>query len=157
MVRITLFLAALFLFFSCSTGKENSNAAESNLVFDKLVGTWKLSEEDQFEQWTKNADGSYSSRMYSVVGADTNVMEDVKIMNDAGKWNFVTHVKGQNKGKAVTFMNTILKDTLVQFENPAHDFPRIINYRLASQNDMQAFIAGTSDTIYFNFSRVVGK
>jgi hypothetical protein len=147
-----LFIAALFLF-SCS-GKKNE---ESNLVFDKLVGTWRLAEEDQFEEWKKNEDGTYSSRMYSVTEADTNVMEEVKVVAESGKWNFVTQVKGQNKGKAITFTSTVLQDTLVQFENPTHDFPRIINYRLATENDLQAFIAGTTDTIYFNYTRIIGK
>ncbi|HWY11260.1 MAG TPA: DUF6265 family protein [Bacteroidia bacterium] len=157
MIRNLIISGALIFFAACSPNGKETKETESNLVFDRLVGTWKLSEEDQFEQWTKNNDGSYSSRMYTVVGADTNVMEDVKIIPDAGKWNFITLVKGQNKGKAVTFTSTVLKDTLVQFENPAHDFPRIINYRLPSDNTMQAFIGGTTDTIYFNFSRVVRK
>jgi hypothetical protein len=150
-------LTAVMFFVLASACSNQSIKEESNLVFDRLIGTWKLSEEDQFEQWSKNEDGSYSSRMFSVNDKDTNVMEDVKIINEGGKWNFITQVKGQNKGKAVTFTSSILQDTLVQFENPAHDFPRIINYRLASDNNMQAFIGGTTDTIYFNFSRVITK
>lgn len=84
-------------------------------------------------------------------------MEEVKIVNEAGKWNFITQVKGQNKGKSITFTSTLLMDTMVQFENPAHDFPRMVNYRLVSSNILRAFISGTTDTIYFNYSRVVGK
>ena len=154
MLKFIILPATLILFFAC-TNKEAGT--ENNLVFDKLVGTWKLGEEEQFEQWSKKEDGSYSSRTFAVAGTDTNVMEEVKIINEAGKWNFVTQVKGQNKGKSITFTSTVLMDTLVQFENPAHDFPRMVNYRLASNNVLQAFIAGTTDTIYFNYSRVVGK
>jgi hypothetical protein len=130
---------------------------EPDMVFDKLIGTWKLTEEEQFEQWIRNPDGSYSARSFAIAGKDTNVLEEVNIVLDAGKWNFITLVKGQNKGKAVTFTSSLLTDTLVQFENPAHDFPRMINYRLASPNDLRAFIGGTTDTIYFNFTRVVVK
>ncbi len=157
MVRNVIFSGALIFLMACSNKETGTAEADSNLIFDKLLGTWKLAEEDQFEQWSKNEDGSYSSRAFAVVGKDTTIMEEVKIVPEAGKWNFITQVKGQNKGKAVTFTSSLLQDTLVQFENPAHDFPRIINYRLASKNDMQAFIGGTTDTIYFNFSRVITK
>jgi hypothetical protein len=150
-------LAAIMLFVLASSCSNSNPKEETRFVFDKLAGTWKLAEEDQFEQWSKNEDGSYSSRSFAVSGKDTSIMEEVKIVPESGKWNFITLVKGQNKGKAVTFTSSILQDTLVQFENPAHDFPRIINYRLVSENNMQAFIGGTTDTIYFNFSRVVSK
>lgn len=156
MKKSLMFIPLLIFVCSC-TDQNSTKQEESNLVFDKLLGTWKLTEENQFEQWYKNADGSYSSRAFAVAGKDTTIMEEVKIVPEAGKWNFITQVKGQNKGKAVTFTSSLLQDTLVQFENPAHDFPRIINYRLASHNNMQAFIGGTTDTIYFNFSRVITK
>jgi hypothetical protein len=156
MKKTLLITAILISAFSCSD-KNKKNSEEGNTVFDRMVGTWRLGEEEQFERWSGNEDGSYSSRMYSVAGADTTILEDVKVVKDGDKWNFITLVKGQNKGKAITFTSTILKDTIVQFENPSHDFPRIINYRLESEHNMQAFIAGTSDTIYFNFSRVIGK
>ncbi len=156
MVRYLAIFIVLIFVLSCSNQKETPKEA-SNLIFDKLVGTWQLAGEDQFEQWRKNDDGSYSSRAFSVINNDTLTMEEVKIVSDAGKWNFITLVKGQNKGKAITFTSTVLQDTLVQFENPAHDFPRMINYRLATANNMQAFIGGTTDTIYFNFTRIVSK
>lgn len=157
MKKIVIVSMCIVFCFSCSNKEESTEVADKKLVFDGLVGTWKLAEEEQFEEWKWHEDGSYSSRAYTVAGKDTNIMEEVKIINEGGKWNFITQVKGQNKGKAVTFTSTILQDTLVQFENPAHDFPRIINYRLPSKNEMQAFIGGTTDTIYFNFSRVISK
>ncbi len=157
MKKVAIISMCIIFCLSCSNKDESTEVADKKLVFDGLVGTWKLNEEEQFEEWKWHEDGSYSSRAFSVAGKDTNVMEEVKIINEGGKWNFITQVKGQNKGKAVTFTSTILQDTLVQFENPAHDFPRMINYRLPSKNVMQAFIGGATDTIYFNFSRVITK
>lgn len=156
MIRALVIILFLIFGMSCSN-KSSETKEKSNLIFDKMIGTWQLAGEDQYEQWSKNKDGSYSSRAFSVINKDTLIMEEVKITNDAGKWNFTTLVKGQNKGKAISFTSTVLQDTLVQFENPAHDFPRMINYRMASQNNMQAFIGGSTDTIYFNFTRFTGK
>lgn len=157
MKKLFIFTSALVIAFSCSNKHKNSSE-EGTPVFDRLVGTWRLDDEgEQFEKWTSNTDGSYSSRMYSIEGKDTIIQEDVKIVKEGDKWNFITLVKGQNNGKAITFTSTILQDTIVQFENPSHDFPRIINYRLESDHNMQAFIAGTKDTIYFNYARVLGQ
>jgi hypothetical protein len=156
MKNYLMIAAALVICTSCSDKKKN-DSEDSPPVFDRLIGTWRLAEEEQFERWIRNEDGSFSSRMYSVTGNDTTILEEVNVVKDGDKWNFITLVKGQNKGKAVTFTSTILQDTIVQFENPSHDFPRIINYRIESDHNMQAFIAGTSDTIYFNFSKVIGK
>lgn len=157
MKKSALIAICILICMSCSNTEKMGEDKKPDLVFDKLIGIWKLADEDQYEQWKKNEDGSYSSKMFAVEGKDTNVMEDVKIIKEADKWHFETIVKDQNKGKSVTFTSTILQDTLVQFENPAHDFPRMINYRLDSENNMQAFIGGTTDTIYFNFSRVIAK
>ena len=156
MNKLLIIAAVLVSTISCSE-RNKKNSEEGTQVFDRLIGTWRLAEEEQFERWIRNEDGSYSSRMYSVEGSDTTILEEVNIVKDGDKWNFITLVKGQNKGKAVTFTSSILKDTIVQFENPSHDFPRIINYRIESDHNMQAFIAGTNDTIYFNFSKVIGK
>lgn len=149
-------IICLLICVSCSFEHKTADN-ESELVFEKLLGTWKLNEEPQFEKWTKNNDGSYSSHVFSVSGKDTTTMEKVSIFQEADKWHFKTLVKDQNKGKTITFTSTKVSDVLVQFENPAHDFPRIIHYRLISQNNLQAFIAGTKDTIYFNFTRAVSK
>ncbi len=156
MKKLVVIFITVNLLCNCAGGNKQSDSEEKT-VFDKLIGTWQLAGEDQFEQWRKNPDGSYSSQAFSVMNNDTIIMEDVNIVNENGKWNFITLVKGQNKGKAVTFTSTILMDTLVQFENPAHDFPRMINYRLASPDNLQAFIGGATDTIYFNFTRLIGK
>ena len=156
MVKSAIGSVCLIICISCS-GEMSTIKDDPDLVFNKLIGIWKLDKEEQYEQWSKNSDGSYESRVYTVSGKDTTMMEEVKIVPEDGKWNFITIVKGQNKGKAVVFTSSMLMDSLVQFENPAHDFPRIINYRLPSLNNLEAFIGGTSDTIYFNFSRVENK
>lgn len=157
MIRAVFVSAILLSGFGCSEEAKENLKSEPDLVFNRLLGTWKLNDEEQFEQWSRNADGSYSSRVFSVSGKDTTMMEEVKIVPEDGKWNFITLVRGQNKGKTITFTSSMLLDSLVQFENPSHDFPRIINYRLPSLDNLQAFIAGTTDTIYFNFTRVTKK
>ncbi|MGZ3883998.1 MAG: DUF6265 family protein [Bacteroidia bacterium] len=120
---------------------------------ERLEGTWKLTTEAQYERWIKNSDGSFSATVFSPNGKDSTVSEQVKIYKKGESWCFETVVTGENKGKPVVFTSTLLNDSVVQFENPAHDFPTMINYRLLSDNRLRAFIAGKTDTIYFNYTR----
>jgi hypothetical protein len=133
--------------YSCSTKKED-------LVFNKLIGTWMLTDSSQFEQWQRNMDGSFRSRMFSIEGNDTAIAEEVSIYEADHKWHFKVSVKGQNKGEPVVFSSTKLTESSVQFENPEHDFPRLVNYEVLPDNKMRAFIASESDTIYFNFKKL---
>ena len=129
------------------------------LVFDKLVGTWKSEDGKSFEQWTKNDNGTYQSRAYSVKGADTSWNEQATIYPENDNWIFENTVKGQNDGRAVKFTSTIFNDKTVQFSNLQHDFPTDINYTVADAKTVNAFIIGPNknggkDTIPYNFIRI---
>jgi hypothetical protein len=129
------------------------------LVFDKLVGLWKSEGGRSFEQWVKNADGTYQSHAYSVKGVDTSWNEQANIYPLKDKWIFENTVVGQNDGKAVKFTAIILNGKTVQFSNPEHDFPTDVNYTVPDPNTLNAFIIGPNnkggkDTIPFNYMRI---
>lgn len=153
---------------SCNDKKDNREKTTETtapipgtkeLVFDKLVGVWKNEDGKSFEQWTKNDDGTYQSRAYSVKSEDTSWNEQATIYRENDNWIFENTVKGQNEGKAVKFTSTILNEKTVQFSNPQHDFPTDINYTLPDPHTVHAFIIGPNkkggkDTIPFNFTRI---
>ena len=129
------------------------------LVFDKLIGTWQSEDGKSFEQWTKNDNGTYQSRAFSVKGTDTSWNEEANIYRENDNWIFENTVRGQNDGKAVKFISTILNDKTVQFSNPQHDFPTDVNYTLPDANTVNAIIIGPDnkggkDTIPFNYTRL---
>jgi len=129
------------------------------LVFDKLIGTWLLEDGKTFEQWTKNADGTYQSIVFSIKGKDTSYNEKAKTYKENDNWVFENTVNGQNDGKAIKFASSKLTDITVQFSNPAHDFPTDINYTVPDANTINAFIIGPNknggkDTIPYNYKRV---
>lgn len=141
-----------------SSGKEEKPAAAQSLVFDKIVGTWQSEDGKSFERWIKNTDGTYTTGGYSLKGTDTSWNEQGKVYPENGNWVFENTVKGQNEGKAVRFVSGILTENMVQFSNPAHDFPTDINYTIADANTLRAFIVGPNekggkDTIPFGFTR----
>lgn len=138
---------------------ERALSEPKQLVFDKLVGLWKSEDGKSFEQWTKNDNGTFQSRGFSVKGADTSWNEQAAIYSENSNWVFENTVKDQNNGKAIKFTSTILTETIVQFSNPQHDFPTDINYTLSDGNTLNAFIVGPNakggkDTIPFNFTRI---
>ena len=107
----------------------------------------------------KNPDSSYASASYSLSGADTYWNEMAKIFSENGNWIFENNVKGQNNGQSVRFTSTFLTDSIVQFSNPAHDFPTDVNYTVIDSNNLHAFIIGPNknggrDTIPFEYSRL---
>lgn len=129
------------------------------LVFDKMLGIWKNANGRSFEQWTKTGQGYYESRVFAVKGTDTVVREEAKVYKENEKWVFETLVRGQNNGQSVKFTSTVFTSSVVQFSNPAHDFPTDINYSISDQNTLKAFIVGPNakggrDTIPFSYSRV---
>ena len=152
--------------FSCNNSKQkiatttgDKTAATTQLVFDKLLGTWQSEDGKSFERWLKNDNGSYRSAAFSIKGADTSWNEQAAIYPENDNWVFENTVSGQNEGKAIKFTSTILNENTVQFSNPAHDFPTDVNYTVPDNNTVRAFIIGPNskgvkDTILFNYTRV---
>lgn len=164
-LTVPVFLLTLI---ACNNGKENrkvdvkvdvKDPTASQTIFDKLVGEWQSEDGKTFEQWIKNENGTYESRVYSVKGTDTSWNEQAKIYRENDKWIFENTVKGQNDGRPVKFTSSILTDSSIQFTNPVHDFPTDVNYSIADENTIHAFIIGPNkkegrDTIFFNYKRI---
>jgi len=167
-MKAFLILSLLIVVIACNDEKneqENSvgsapvSSESKQLVFDKLVGLWKNAGSDNFEQWTKNSNGTYRSKGFSVKGTDTSWNEQASIYHENNNWVFENTVRNQNNGKAIKFTSTIFNDKTVQFSNPQHDFPTDINYTVTEANTVNAFIIGPNekggkDTIPFNFVRI---
>lgn len=128
-------------------------------VLDKLVGTWQSKNGKNFETWTKAGNGNYAAAAYSVRGKDTSWNEQASIYPKDNNWVFENTVRGQNDGKTITFTSSLINENSIQFSNPEHDFPTDVNYTIADENTLHAFIIGPNskggkDTIPFNYTRV---
>ncbi|MFC0775527.1 hypothetical protein [Terrimonas alba] len=162
--RKRLMLCAIILAAGCNNAGESSliekdvSASSSSVLFDQLVGTWENENGKSFEQWTKNPDGTFNSKVFSVKGTDTCYNEEGIVYKENENWVFENRVKNQNDGKAVKFTSTQLSNLSVQFSNPAHDFPTDVNYTVVDSVTIRAFIIGPAvngkDTFYFNYHKV---
>lgn len=111
-----------------------------------LAGCWArtTAEPGSGEQWTPPAGGTMLGTSRTVRDGLTVEYEFVVIRaNDSGQLAYFAHPSGQ---AAAAFPLLRLGAGEVVFENPTHDFPQRVGYRLESGGDaLLAWIEGTSD------------
>lgn len=75
-----------------------------------------------------------------VVKSDSLIAYEVVIIREAGsRFAYEAHPSGQ---ETTTFMSTVVNDSTVIFENPAHDFPQRIGYQRIGPDSLYAWIEG---------------
>ena len=94
------------------------------------------------EQWMTPRGGSMLGMSRTVVGARTAEFEFLQIRQSGPDIVYIAKPSGQAEA---TFTLKSASATEVVFENPAHDFPQRIIYRLGSGGALQARIEGTRD------------
>jgi hypothetical protein len=134
--RMMFCVIALLLACSCTNPK--------NGLPKWLLGTWKneTSRGTIFESWIEESDFEYVGVSYSLHNGDSTVFETIRIIKDGDSMLYVPTVKTQNNAQPVRFFaKSVTSDKLV-FENPSHDYPQLITYRLISTDSLIAEISG---------------
>jgi hypothetical protein len=110
-----------------------------------LSGCWAAinQEPGSREQWMPPAGGTMLGMNRTVRDSKTVAFEFMRIVEqDDGGLEFIASPSGQS---TASFLMVSVKDREVIFENPDHDFPRRIIYRLVSDEDLLGRIEGTID------------
>lgn len=110
-----------------------------------LAGCWAAEggEAGSGESWTAPAGGTMLGVGRTVRGGRTRAHEFVLIREtDAGGLDYVAHPSDQ---PPASFALVRLGEREAVFENPAHDFPQRIVYRLEGEDVLRARIEGTVD------------
>jgi uncharacterized protein YciI len=100
-----------------------------------LEGKWKMEGGESYEEWTKHGDNSLKGISYTLKNGEFKLSEylDIKLINK--EIFYIPSVIGQNYGKEVHFK--LLKDgNKYLFENPTHDFPKIIQYTFLKKDTL---------------------
>lgn len=121
-----------------------TSASEASLgQLSWLGGCWNLqgTETGSGEQWMPLAGGSMLGVSRVIHQSRTVAFEFMRIAQDTdGSIAFYA----QPSGKPPTrFAVNRINDREVVFENPGHDFPQRVSYRLASPTQLHASIEGT--------------
>lgn len=125
-----------------------------------ILGLWSLETAGgtMYESWYKSNDSTLLGKSYSVKGKDTLLLETVDLVERKGTIMYIPVTADQNDQKPVVFTLAKLDSATYTFENPAHDFPQRIIYKLPVDNLMHAWIEGNSKGVLkrsdYRFKRV---
>ncbi len=149
-----LFFIALSASFAglCQAPSQNASADFKKLQW--LVGNWNRTSvkpgKSGFEEWKRINEYELSGRGISMTGTDTTFIEKIgMIMKD----NHIYYTADVPENKSVVFFKiTELTPNGFTCENPDHDFPKKIVYKLEG-NKMTAVISGDGKSIPYTFER----
>lgn len=109
-----------------------------------LEGEWNTGNEAGFagEFWNIENDTLLRGQGLVLIGNTKHVMEEISIYTSNGALYYGARVADQNEGKAILFKASYINNGHLVFENPGHDFPTRIVYKLASQDTLEVNISG---------------
>ncbi len=107
-----------------------------------LAGCWSDVSGDRVteEHWMGPRGGMLLGGSRTVAGGRTVAYEQVRVFERGGVLVFNARPSGQAEAE---FAQVELTDSAVAFENPKHDFPQRVVYRLRSDGSLAARIEGT--------------
>ena len=108
-----------------------------------LEGTWVSASGQRTveERWTPPAGGVMFAVSRTLAGDRLAEFEYLRIVERGGGLFYVAQPNGQ---PPTEFAATQVGPTSVRFENPQHDFPKVIRYEKRADGTLQAAIAGAA-------------
>lgn len=105
-----------------------------------LAGCWVMQRGQTTieEQWMTPAGGTMLGMARTIKGGQLDDYELVLIRAKDGRVDYEAHPMMQ---PTAVFTATVVSDTMLQFENPRHDFPRLIAYHRRGADSVIARIA----------------
>jgi len=144
----------LFCCFSCQQKATSYAALEKANWF---LGKWenKTPEGTFSEEWKVENDSVYYGKSHYIVKNDTIFTETIKLIQSKNNvFYIVTTIPPQNGVEPVSFKLTSSTTDYLVFENPEHDFPKKITYKLVNKDSMYAEISGDGKSQGFPFKKV---
>jgi hypothetical protein len=92
-----------------------------------LQGTWKIQNKEKYEHWDVLNKEMMKGISYSTVNGQMRISEYMELRSGKDSITYIAHVINQNNGNGIPF-TLVQSDSIFSFENPAHDFPKKIEY-----------------------------
>jgi hypothetical protein len=134
MKKLTSLLAALILLTACSNNKISE--------LDFMVGTWKMENKEQYEVWEKSYNNELAGYSYRIKNDQKSITETLSIKLIGDQIVYEATVPDQNEGKTIGFTLNDEMQTYLSFENLQHDFPKKIQYKKISENEIEVTVLG---------------
>lgn len=139
-MKVFIALVASLLMGLSSVSSAQERASVEDLAW--LAGCWASvgGEAGSGEQWTVPAGKTLLGVSRTVKNSKTAAYEFLRIREtEAGEIEYIANPSGQSEA---SFLMVRLSEREVVFENPAHDFPQRIIYRLEAGGNLVARIEG---------------
>jgi hypothetical protein len=146
-----LVLIVLSCLFSCQQKTTFSELEKANW----FLGRWenKTPEGTFSEEWKIENDSLYIGESYFINNNDTLFAETVRLEQRKNDLFYIVSVPNQNEDQPVAFKLTSSTSNYLIFENPAHDFPKKITYKLVTKDSLYAEISGDGKSQGFPFTK----
>lgn len=130
-------IVALSVVLSIQAGAQASPLARAGW----LAGCWELRAPNRvtLEMWMPPLGDLMLGASRTTVGSTTAEFEQLKLKVEGERLLYVATPSGQTE---TSFASATISDTLIVFENPAHDFPQKIIYRRRGADSIVARIEG---------------
>lgn len=96
-----------------------------------LEGTWKIENKEIYEHWDKLRANVLRGLSYKIESGQLRILEYLDIARSENKTIYTATALNQNDRKSIDFELT-KSDSVFTFENPDHDFPKVIAYQRLS-------------------------
>ena len=146
-------ITLLFFFGSCKKEENRFTTLEKT---NWLLYEWENNTSDgRFsEKWSRQNDSTFYAESFFIANQDTLFAETIQLIQQENDLLLIVSVPNQNKEKPVTFRLTKLTENEFVFENPAHDYPKKIQYKLINNDSLYAEINGRGKKEGFPFKKV---
>ena len=109
-----------------------------------LIGTWKIEGKDSYEFWEKKKD-RLTGQSYKIKNGQKVISENIELKMMENQIIYTPTVLDQNDGKGIPFKLKLFQHNLFSFENPDHDFPKKIQYKILGNNELYVSVLGEND------------
>lgn len=142
-IYIILFSAILL----AGCGDKKANKQDTVAHFDWLNGSWAMKDAEGMvtEQWKHINDSLMEGSSDFIKGDSLIPFEKIRMFRRGGDFYYEAKAAGQNNEQPVEFKLSSFSDSGFVAENPAHDFPKRITYRLVNKDSIHAFVDGGPD------------
>lgn len=147
-----MFLVAISSF-SCEQKSKTYTELEKANWF---LGKWENNTPEGVfsEEWKVENDSLFLGKSFFIKENDTLFSETVRLEQQENDLFYIVTVPNQNEEKPVAFKLTSSTADYLVFENPAHDFPKKITYKLVNKDSLYAEISGDGKSQGFPFKKV---
>jgi hypothetical protein len=147
-LSISILTILLLSIVSCNKYDANGNIIKDYEELEKanwMLGEWEKKDSlgTLREIWERLDDSTFVGLSYYIQNEkDTLHNEQVELMQDGEHLIYKTTIKGENNDSPIPFQMTKDEDSLLVFENPKHEYPQKIQYKLMKNGSLIATISG---------------